>query len=274
VSGVRPHPRSAAIGVFDSGVGGLTVVRELFRQLPSERVSYFGDTARYPYGNKARETLIRFSLENARFLAREPLKMLVVACNSSSAYCLPSLRYAMGIPVVGVIEPGARAAHAASKNRKIGVIGTKATIDSQAYQQALKDLDARLKISAKACPLFVPLVEEGWLDHAVTRLVAKEYLAGLKRQGTDTLVLGCTHYPLIRKALQRVMGPKVTLVDSATETARTVRELLTSQGLLNPGPALAAGKHRFFVSDVPEKFVAVAKRFLGPELPPVEQAGP
>jgi len=264
----------AAIGVFDSGVGGLTVVREILRQLPAEKVVYFGDTARFPYGNKARETLIRFSLENARFLSRENIKLLVVACNSASAYVLPSLRYALRIPVVGVIEPGARAAHQVTRNHKVGVIGTVATIESGSYQHTLLGLDSSLKITAKACPLFVPLVEEGWLGHKVTHDVARAYLAAFKGQGIDTLLLGCTHYPLLREVIQKAMGRKVRLVDSAFEAARQVKVLLEEQGLAERGPALAMSRHRFFVSDVPEKFVAVAKRFLGPRLPPVAQAGP
>jgi glutamate racemase len=267
---VAPKP-SLPIGVFDSGVGGLTVVKELFRQMPAERVVYFGDTARYPYGNKAPETLRRFALENARFLSRQRIKLLVVACNSSSAYCLPLLRRSLGLPVVGVIEPGARAAFRRTHLHRVGVIGTAATISSGAYQGSLKKLDASLRVFANPCPLFVPLVEEGWLDHPVTGQVVREYLQPFKARRVDTLVLGCTHYPLLKGVISRVLGPQVSLVDSAEETASEVKQLLSGQGLLARGPAQPISAHRFFVSDVPEKFVAVGKRFLG-KMPKVVQA--
>lgn len=261
------------IGVFDSGVGGLTVVKEIFRQMPAEKVVYFGDTARYPYGSKAKETLIRFSHENARFLGRQKIKLLVVACNSSSAYCLPSLRRSLGVPVVGVIEPGAWAAFSKTRNHRVGVIGTAATINSGAYQKNLKDLHPAIQVFAKACPLFVSLVEEGWLNHRVTRQVAEEYLKPFKARRIDTLVLGCTHYPLLKPMISSVLGPKVTLVDSAEETARQVKQLLANKRLLAQGKAQPVSAHKFYVSDVPEKFVAVGRKFLG-KMPKVLQAGP
>ncbi len=263
-----------AIGVFDSGVGGLTVVREIFRQMPAEKVVYFGDTARFPYGNKAPETLVRFGSENAAFLATQDIKMLVVACNSSSAYCLPSLRRAARVPVVGVIEPGARAARQGSRGGRIGVIGTSATIASGVYEAALASLDPGLRVFGRACPLFVPLVEEGWTSHPASLQIARAYLAPLKARGVDTLLLGCTHYPLLKAPIARVMGPGVRLVDSARETASQVKAVLGEAGLLAEGAPRPVSDHRFFVSDVPEKFVQVARRFLGPRLPPVSQAGP
>jgi glutamate racemase len=262
---------SLPIGVFDSGVGGLTVVKEIFRQMPAERVVYFGDTARAPYGNKAKETLVRFAQENARFLSHQNVKLLVVACNSSSAYCLPPLRKSLGIPVVGVIEPGAWAAFSKTRNHRVGVIGTSATISSGAYQKQLEDLHPTIRVFARPCPLFVPLVEEGWQGHAVTEAVAREYLKPFKSEKIDTLVLGCTHYPLLKPVLSKLLGPRVTLVDSAEETARQVRQLLANKRLLAPGGAKPVSAHRFYVSDVPDKFVAVGKRFLG-KMPKVVQA--
>jgi glutamate racemase len=270
----KNHKNSAAIGVFDSGVGGLTVVKEIFRQMPGEKVVYFGDTARYPYGNKARETLIRFGLENAAFLSGKRIKVLVVACNSSSAYCLPELRRALKVPVIGVIEPGAWAAWKRSRSGKVGVIGTSATVASRSYQRALKHLEPSIKTYAQACPLFVPLVEEGWMSHSVTKTIAQEYLKVFKGRGIDTLVLGCTHYPLIKNVVAKVMGPKVVLVDSARETDRQVKALLEYKGLLCQGGPKKAKDHRFYVSDTPEKFIKVCRRFLGRDIPPVFQDGP
>lgn len=266
--------KNYAIGVFDSGVGGLTVVKEIFRQMPSEKVVYFGDTARYPYGNKARETLIRFGLENAAFLSGKRIKVLVVACNSSSAYCLPVLRRVLKVPVVGVIEPGAWAAWKRTRNGRVGVIGTSATVSSGSYQRALKHLDSRIKVHAQACPLFVPLVEEGWLTHPVTSRIARVYLKSLKKKNIDTLVLGCTHYPLIKRVVAKTMGPKVALVDSAREIARQVLAHLKAKGMLRQGRKPGIREHRFYVSDTPEKFIKVCKRFLGRQLPPVIQDGP
>jgi glutamate racemase len=270
----RAGKNNSAIGVFDSGVGGLTVVKEIFRQMPRERVVYFGDTARYPYGNKARETLIRFGLENAAFLSGKRIKVLVVACNSSSAYCLPELRRALKVPVVGVIEPGAWAAWQRTKTGRVGIIGTSATVLSGSYQRALKHLEPSIKVFAQACPLFVHLVEEGWLNHSVTSQIARVYLGPLKKKRVDTLVLGCTHYPLIKKVIAQVMGPQVVLVDSARETARQVLAHLEDKRLLNNGRVKSMKDHRFFVSDTPEKFIKVCHRFLGKRLPPVKQDGP
>lgn len=248
-----------AIGVFDSGVGGLTVFKALRRAMPAERLIYFGDTARLPYGTKSPEIVSRFSLEIARFLRRRDIKLLVIACNSASATALPLLKRTLDIPVLGVIGPAVRAAAAASSRGRIGVIGTLATINSGAYQRSLARLRP-MKIAAKACPLLVPLVEEGWLDHPVTRRVAREYLAPLKRRGIESLILGCTHYPLIKPLLQRTVGARVRLIDSGVELARDVGALLEAKGLVRRG---GRGGESFFVTDGAERFRKLLQRILG-----------
>jgi glutamate racemase len=268
------NKQDLAIGVFDSGIGGLTVVRELMRQLPGERIVYFGDTARAPYGNKSPRALIRFALENARFLSSKKIKFLVVACNSSSAYSMPALRQKLRMPVLGVILAGARAATGRRHGQKLGVIGTHATIKSGAYQRAIKELAPGATVSVQACPLFVPLVEEGWNKGKVAESVAREYLEPLKRKGIDTLVLGCTHYPLLRQVIHRVMGPKVALVDSARETAHDVKEMLATTGLLAHRGKVPFSAHEFYVSDMAEQFGDVGRRFLGRKLPKVLLAPP
>ena len=258
------------IGVFDSGLGGLTTVRELFRTLPAESVVYFGDTARVPYGNKSRATVTRFSLEIASFLVRQDVKCLVVACNTSSCYALEPLTRRLEIPVVGVIEPAARAAVAASPGGRIAVIGTAATVGSGAYPEAIARLRPGARVVSRACPLFVPLIEEGWLDHAVTRRVAEEYLAELRDGRPESLILACTHYPLIASLLADVLGPAVTLVDSGAEAARATAALLRERGQLSTGPA----RHGFFVSDERLNFTGIARSFLGgppPEIQVVDQ---
>lgn len=262
----RQALRERAIGVFDSGIGGLTVVRQIVRLLPQEHVVYLGDTARTPYGTKSPETIRRYAVENAAFLLDKGIKLLVVACNSVSAVALDLLQSQLRVPVVGVIEPGARAAVAATRNRKVGVIGTEATIASGAYTRALKALDADLEIYTRACPLFVPLAEEGWVDNDVARAAARRYLTSLKRSGIDTLVLGCTHYPLLSGVIGDVLGPGVALVDSALTTAQEVRELLAAGGLLRRGEP---GSVSFFVTDVPDRFIKVGHLFMGQ---PVESA--
>jgi glutamate racemase len=266
--------RDLAIGVFDSGIGGLTVVRELLRQLPGERIVYFGDTARAPYGNKSPRALVRFALENARFLLSRKIKFLVVACNSSSAYSLQALRQKFSVPVLGVILAGARAATGRHHGQRLGVIGTRATIASEAYQRAIGELSPEAQVFAQACPLFVPLVEEGWSHHSVAKSVAKEYLEPLKSKGVETLVLGCTHYPLLRGVIRQVMGPRVALVDSAQETAREVKELLGMTNLLSHKRRQAFSAHEFYVSDHPEQFSAIGRRFLGRSLAKVQQVVP
>jgi glutamate racemase len=277
---------TSPLGVFDSGIGGLTVFRELVRILPEERLRYFGDTARVPYGTKSGETVIRFTLEAAHFLRDQGVKGLVVACNTASAYALTAVEDDLGIPVVGVIESGARAALAQTRNRKIGVIATTATITSGAYERALKTLAPDLSLVAKACPLFVPLVEEGWTDHPVTRQVAEEYLTPLRAVGVDTLILGCTHYPLLKYLLAQVMGPDVALIDAGEQTAREVGLRLDAAGLRARGRGAGAGHgaaadprdlvalesrdDRIFLTDLQPAFRATGERFLGRKLPPVE----
>lgn len=251
------------IGVFDSGIGGLTVARELLRQLPGERLIYLGDTARTPYGNKSPQTLVRFALETGSFLARKGVKLLVVACNSSSAYSLPALRRRLDIPVVGVIEAGARAAVQGQRKGGIGIIGTRATIRSGAYEKAIHALAPRARVVAAACPLFVPLVEEGWGGHRLAEEVAREYLLPLKKAGVRSVVLGCTHYPLLKSVLARVLGRDIALVDSAIEMGREVKALLRSRGLASGRANVGFQEHRFYVTDPPKQFALQTRRFLG-----------
>jgi glutamate racemase len=253
----------APVGVFDSGIGGLTVARAIFERLPGESTIYFGDTARVPYGPKSEDTVRRYSLEILDWLLRQGVKAVVVACNTATARALEALREASPVPVVGVIEPGARAAVAASAGRTIGVVGTAGTIASNAYLRAIRALDPGARVEQQPCPLFVPLVEEGWFDQPATELVAREYLAPLTGAGVGSLVLGCTHYPLLKPLLQRVMGPEVALIDSAQETASELARLLRETGL-----SAGAGRpvHRFVVSDDPAHFRRVGARFIGERL--------
>lgn len=259
------HGRHAAIGVFDSGVGGLTVLKALMERLPMESTVYLGDTARVPYGTKSGEVVTRYSLACAQALMDFDLKALVVACNTASAVALPALEAALPIPVIGVITPGAEAAVKATRTGKVSVIGTPGTIASGAYQAALKAAAPGLEVHAKACPLFVPLAEEGWLEGEVPRLTAEKYLGdGLLAGGVDTLVLGCTHYPLLAPVIAQVAGPKVTLVDSAVATAQRVAEVLRERALtrLERG----AVERHYLVTDTPARFLEVGARFLGHEL--------
>jgi len=249
------------IGVFDSGLGGLTVVKALMKTLPYEDVVYFGDTARVPYGTKSKESIIRFSKENASILLKHKVKLIVVACNSSSSYALKALRRAVKVPVVGVIEPGVKKALAVTRQKKVGVIATPATVKSGSYVKVVRSMSRGVKVSSQACPLFVPLVEEGWFARKVTRDVAQEYLKNLKSKHVDTLILGCTHYPLLKGVLRKVMGPQVELVDSAWEVAREVKTLLDELGLVSLNKRKA--NYRFLVSDDPQRFQRLAKRFLG-----------
>ena len=255
------------IGVFDSGIGGLTVLRELLEHLPNESFVYFGDTARLPYGTKSSETVRRFSIENVHLLLERGVKMVVVACNTATADALPQLQAEFDLPVVGVIEPGVRAALAATRNHHIGVIGTAGTIRSGAYQNAILALDAGARVHSKACPLFVPLVEEGWTDTPVTRMVVEEYLQPFTALQIDTLVLGCTHYPLLKPVIASVLGAGVTLVDSAIETAREVAAVLEKRAL-----ATKETGRRFdiILSDTSPTFAEIASRFLGRRAPEIE----
>jgi len=254
------YEKDSPIGLFDSGIGGLTVLQRIMEVLPKENTVYLGDTARSPYGTKSVETVLRYSFENADFLIQKSVKLLVVACNTSTAVALKSLQENLTVPVVGVIGPGARAALAKTKNKRIGVIGTEATIQSGAYTQALRAIDPKVEVYSRACPLFVPLVEEGWLDNKVVDMAVASYLAGLKRSGIDTLILGCTHYPLLKKAIRKFMGRGVRLVDSAEETAHEVSGVLMEKSLEREHGKGAAS---FFVSDVPDRFIKVGRRFLG-----------
>ena len=249
------------IGVFDSGLGGLTVVKELLNVLPHESIIYFGDTARVPYGTKSKETIIRFSQENTKVLLKYRVKMVVVACNSCSSYALGHLRKMFRVPIVGVIEPGASKAVYSTRNNKVGIIATQATIRSDQYPQTIKQFQKDITIFSKACPLFVPLVEEGWLDKKVTVDVAQEYLAELKSKDIDTLILGCTHYPLLKNILHQVMGNKVTLIDSAQVVALEVKRLL--QQLKIECDNNTKPKHQFLISDRPQEFKRIASKFLG-----------
>jgi glutamate racemase len=256
------------IGIFDSGIGGLTVAHEIMRQLPRESIVYFGDTARVPYGPKSPDVVQRYSREIGAFLLRQDVKAIVIACNTATAHALPELRAEFAIPVIGVVEPGARAAVRASRGGKIGVIGTAGTVRSGAYERAILALHPEARVTARACPLFVPLVEEGWLDHAVTRTVAHEYLDPLIKEGISALVLGCTHYPLLKPMLRRVLGPSVSLIDSAAETAAEVARTLAQNDLC--APDTASGSHRFVASDDPLQFLQLGQRFLGNAIEGVE----
>jgi glutamate racemase len=252
--------RDSAIGVFDSGIGGLTVLHQIIETLPHENTVYLGDTARAPYGTKSMDTVLRYSYENSDFLVEKGVKILVVACNTSTAIALHRLKARLAVPVIGVIEPGVRRAIKSSKNKRIGVIGTEATIQSSAYTHALKSADPAVEVYSRACPLFVPLVEEGWTDNEVVEMTAKAYLGGFKQSGIDTLILGCTHYPLLKRSIRKFMGSGVRLVDSAEETAKEVEALLKGRSIVRKN---GKGAHSFFVTDAPERFIKVGHRFLG-----------
>ncbi len=245
------------IGIFDSGVGGLTVYKAIRASFPEEDLIYFGDTARVPYGPKSRNTIIEYSVQNSRFLLQKGVKILIVACNTSSAVALPELQSLTGIPIIGVIAPGAEMAARLSVNRRIGVIGTEGTVRSEAYSQAIKALIPEAEVFSQACPLFVPLVEEGWLEHPASLQIVHEYLDPYLDKDIDTLVLGCTHYPLLKELIGRVLGPAVNLVDSADAIAAYLGNLL-------PGEYDGqAGSDKFFVSDNEDKFARIAQRILG-----------
>jgi len=248
------------IGVFDSGVGGLTVVKELIGQLPSEDIIYFGDIARVPYGIKSKETVIRFSIENILFLLKQDVKLICVACNTVSSLALPVIKNHFKVPIVGVLSPGVREAVYATKNKRIGVIGTRGTIKSKAYELEIKQLAPDVSITAVSCPLFVPFVEEGWLGGKVVEEVARTYLKPLKDAKVDTLILGCTHYPLLKPLIKKIMGERVILIDSAKQVAVEVKEILAAENILNNN---RKAKNKFYVSDNPEWFSSLAKSFLG-----------
>ena len=255
---------SSPIGIFDSGIGGLTVARAVFEQLPHESTVYFGDTARVPYGPKSPETVRRYSLEILHWLLGQQVKAVVIACNTSTAHALETLQAESPVPVIGVIEPGAKAAAVHADGRPVGVIGTAGTIASNAYAKAIHRIRGDARVEQKACPLFVPLVEEGWFEHPAAALIAREYLAPLSAAGVGSLVLGCTHYPLLRPLLQQVMGPEVRLIDSGEETARVVASAIRERGL--EAPAGTTTEHRFVVSDDEARFRQVGARFIGERL--------
>lgn len=255
--------RNAPIGVFDSGIGGLTVAREIMRQLPNERIVYFGDTARLPYGSKSPETIIRFSRQIVRFLQTQNVKAIVIACNSVSACARDALEQEVELPIIDVVRPGAKTAIEATHNDKIGVIATEATIRSGIYTRYIEEKDKNAHVIGKACPLFVPLVEEGLWEDPVTDEIAKRYLSELIDIGIDTLILGCTHYPLIRSTVGRIIGDKVTLVNPAYETARALKLLLEKEGLESEKrPGLGTELYRFFVSDAADKFQSFANSII------------
>ncbi|MDO4268013.1 MAG: glutamate racemase [Eubacteriales bacterium] len=255
--------KNAPVGVFDSGVGGLTVVREIMRQIPEERIVYFGDTARVPYGSKSADTVIRYSRQIIRFLQTKKVKAIVIACNTASACALDVVAEETDIPVIGVINAGARTAVGATRNGRIGVIGTEATIGSGIYTRVMQRLRPDIQVAGKPCPLFVPLVEEGLLHDSVTDEIASRYLSSLKEKYIDTLVLGCTHYPLLRSTLRRLMGEDVVLVNPAYETAIELKGLLQERGLgRDPEAPLEGEQYQFYVSDLAEKFTSFATSIL------------
>lgn len=253
----------APIGVFDSGVGGLTVAREIMRNIPEEHIVYFGDTARVPYGSKSRNTILRYSRQIIRFLKTRQVKAIVVACNTASAYALEEIRKELEIPIIGVVKPGAKVACQATRNGNIGVIATDATIQSGIYTDFIRDQDSGIQVIGKACPLFVPLVEEGWLDDPVTVQIAERYLQEMKESNIDTLILGCTHYPLLRSTVGEIMGTRVQLVNPAYETALELKRLLKDEGLSNSGTGREeTDRYQFYVSDASEKFIQVANSII------------
>ena len=255
--------KNAPIGVFDSGVGGLTVAREIMRQIPNERIVYFGDTARVPYGSKSKDNIIKFSRQIIRFLQTENVKAIVIACNTASALALDEMQQEFDLPILGVVKPGAKVAVETTVNKRIGLIGTEANIRSGVYTRYIKSLDDEAKVFEKACPLFVPLVEEGWLHDDITLQVASRYLEELKEKDIDTLIMGCTHYPLIRSTIRKVMGDKVNLVNPAYETAIELKNLLERDNLANKCDVDSpSSMYRFYVSDAEDKFKLFANSIL------------
>jgi len=253
------------IGIFDSGIGGLTVVKEVIRELPHEDIVYFGDTARLPYGNKSPRTVIRFSVENTKFLLKFGVKLIIVACNTSSSIVIPTLRRRFAVPILGVIRPAVKKAVQITKTGRIGIIGTRTTIASKAYQREIKRLDPYLKSFAQACPLFVPLAEEGWVDDQVTFKIAKRYLQPMVKKNIDTLILGCTHYPILSKVISAAVGKNISFVDSAERTAQEAKRILVANNLCSQRDS-RKGRCRFYVSDEPRVFIKVGKWFLGKQV--------
>jgi glutamate racemase len=261
--------KNRPIGVFDSGIGGLTVLKEIIRESPNEKTIYLGDTARVPYGIRSPETVIRYSFENTKFLLTKNIKILVVACNTASSVSLDSVKKQTDIPVIGVIEPGAKAAVMATKNKKIGVIGTEATVRSSSYTKAIKAIDREIEVFGLSCPLFVPLVEEGWTEGAIATMIAEKYLEGIKGRGIDTVVLGCTHYPLLKQVITDVMEKGVKLIDSAIETSREIASILEALDLKTEDKGRQS--REFYVTDSPERFLKVGEQFLGQRIEHIEK---
>ena len=260
--------KNAPIGVFDSGIGGLTVAKELIKTLHGEDIVYLGDTARVPYGTKSGRTVIAYSRSNTEFLISKGIKLLVVACNTASSVSIPSLRAEFDIPVLGVIEPGAKKAVEVTNKNKIGVIGTPSTINSGAYTKAIENLNPDIEVISEACPLFVPLADEGWVEGEIVEGIAKEYLNPIKDSGIDVLVLGCTHYPLLKNTIQKIVGDEITLVDSAQETASQIKQILVKKDLLNDSKT--PSERDFYLTDVSDTFISVAGRFLGEKIDKIE----
>ena len=254
--------KTAPIGVFDSGVGGLTVAREIMRNLPKEDIVYFGDTARVPYGSKSKDNIIRYSRQIIHFLQTKGVKAIVIACNTASALALDTVKDEFDIPIIGVVEPGARAALAVTVNKKIGVIGTEATVRSSMYEKIIQGINPEVSVIGKACPLFVPLVEEGFKKHQVTDEIIDYYLAGLKKSDIDALISGCTHYPLLRSKIREYVGDTITLVNPAYETAMDLKRILQEMDMENPDIEGDHGSYSFYVSDAADKFKQFANSIL------------
>lgn len=265
----RPDTRDLPIGMFDSGIGGLTVLQQISKKLPQERVIYFGDTARLPYGEKSRETILRYSIENAVFLMEKNIKIIVVACNTASSIAIERLQQIFNIPIIGVIEPGVEQVVQTTRSQRIAVLGTKGTINSGVYREKILSRLPDAAIFSIACPLFVPLVEERFFSHQAARLIVQDYLAPLSKEKVDTVLLGCTHYPLLKPLIQEELGPDVSIVDSATCCAETVSKLLLKLDIKAKGKEVS--DHRFYVSDNPVKFGRLAEDILGTPLGSVER---
>lgn len=259
--------KTAPVGVFDSGVGGLTVVREMIRHLPDENIVYFGDTARVPYGSKSRNTIIRFSEQIIRFLETKQVKAIVIACNTASALALETVRDEFDVPILGVVIPGARAAVEATRNHKIGVVGTDATVQSGMYTKVIQQMNSEIQVIEKACPLFVPLVEEGFKEHVVTQEIIEYYLESLRGTDIDAMILGCTHYPLLRSKIRAYMGEKIQIVNPAYETAMDLKKILAGQGMENDGRFGLKSHYEFYVSDTAEKFRQFANTVMPFDVP-------
>ncbi|HEX2788272.1 MAG TPA: glutamate racemase [Ignavibacteria bacterium] len=257
------------IGIFDSGIGGLTVAKAVFEQLPSENIIYLGDTARLPYGTKSRETIILYSIECVKFLLKKKVKMIVVACNTASSVALPFISKITKIPVIGVIEPGSKAASENTRNNKIGVIGTLGTVKSKAYDKFIQRYNKKADIKSQACSLFVQLAEDGWTDNKIAEMVANEYLADFKKSKIDTVILGCTHYPVLKNTISKVLGKNIKLIDSGNEAAKEVKKILEKTNIQNPSKKI--GYHKFYVTDFPNKFKEISERFLGKNIRDVKK---